>query len=251
MIEQHSRSHKDHHHIELELAVVNNGNTDLEEISLGVDFFEDEGKTPTKHRPLYYEGTLHPGQAIKWSVEARGTSFVVDNPKDEVLDENTIASADAFADLLNANHRPVRLHGAMMLAYHGDPRAAQGATELASALREEEGPYLERVLGAARSTIACDIRSQAHIDSTTVQMCAFNRGHEPKGSLSLRVRGLDRVFDFRDPVAAPPIVVTEKAFDLPGTLAPGQGHWVSVEVPTAGSRQAIESYEAFLAPREP
>jgi hypothetical protein len=251
MIEQHSRSHNDHHHIELELAVINNGQEDLSEISLSVDFFEDEGKTSTKHRPLYYASTLRPGQAIKWRVEARGTSFLVNNPNAEVLAPDGLASADAFADLLNANHRPVRLHGAMMLAYHGDPRAIQGATELSSALREEEGPYLERVSAAARSTIACQIRSQGHLDGNTVQLCAFNRSKEAKDSLSLRLRGLDRMFDFRNPVAPPPVVAVEKTFDLPGALDPTEGRWLSLEVPNQGVRSRVESFEAFLAPREP
>lgn len=249
MIEQRSRSHEDHHHIELELAVVNNGQTDLEKVSLSVDFFEGEGKTPTKHRPLYYENALVPGQAIKWSVEARGTSFVVNNPNDDVLTADAIGDADAFAKLLEANHRPVRLHGAMMLAYHGDPRAAAGAAELASALREEEGPYLERVLAAARATVACDIRSRAHLEGSTVELCAFNRGKEAKDSLSLSVRGLDRVFDFRSPVAPPPVVVAERSFILPGVLAAGEGRWLSLEVPTRG--QQVQSFEAFLAPAAP
>jgi hypothetical protein len=251
MIEQRLRSHEDHHHIDLELAVVNNSQTALDEVALSVDFFENDGKTPTKHRPQYYESTLGPGKAIKWSVDARGTSFVVNNPNEQVLDPDGIASNDAFAELLTANHRPVRLHGAMMLAYHGDPRAAQGATELASALREEEGPYLERVLAASRATIACEIRSQAHLQGNTVQLCAFNRGKQPENSVSLRVRGLDRVFDFRSPVAPPPIVVAERTFELPDALEAGEGRWLSVEIPSQSSRQQSESFEAFLTPRAP
>lgn len=251
MIEQRLRFHEDHHHVELELAVVNNGQTDLSQIALSVDFFEGEEKKPTKHRPLYYESTLRPGQAIKWSVEARGSSFIVNNPRNEVLEPDAVASADAFADLLDANHRPVRLHGAMMLAYHGDPRAIEGATKLSSALREEEGPFLERVLAAAASTVACDLRSKAHLDGHTVELCAFNRGHEPKDALTVRVRGLDRAFDFRSPVAAPPIVAVEQRFDLPGALAAGEGRWLSLEIATRDARAQVESFEAFLSPSAP
>jgi hypothetical protein len=244
MIEQRARSHKDHQHIEMELAIVNNGREPLKEISLGVDFFEGEDKEPTKRRPLYYESWLQPGAAIKWHVEARGTSFVVTNPRKELLASEEVAGADAFAELLGANHRPVRLHAAMMLAYLGDPRAKEGAAKLRGALREEEASYLDRVLAAAEPSIACEIRGQTTHDGHTVKLCAHNRGSQERSGLSMRVRGLDREFDFRNPVAAPPIVVTEKRFDLPGNWPPGQGRWVSANLPNEG--REVKSYEVFI-----
>src|SRR5690606_24220323 len=160
LIEQRNRPHKDHQHLEIELAVVNNGNTTLDEVNLMVHFFEGEGgeKRHTKNRPLHYGASLRPAQAIKWHVEARGTSFSIDNPLAQVLPENEkeLAGVEGFAELLRANHRPVRLHGAMMLAYLGDQRAKGGALELRKALRESEGPYLDRVLATQSDLISCD-----------------------------------------------------------------------------------------------
>jgi hypothetical protein len=246
MIEQRARSHEDHHHVELELAVVNNGKTPLKEISIGVDFFDGPNKELTKHRPLYYESWLNPGEAIKWHVEARGTSFVITNPLEQVLAPEDLASADAFEPLLRANHRPVRLHAAMMLAYLGDPRARTGAVELSQALREEEGPFLERVLAAIELVVPCEVRSRNTLAGSTVEMCVFNRASEPKRELSIRLRGLDSEFDFRKPVAPPPAVLGEKTFELPGELAGGEGRWVSLELPNESTSGMPKFFEAFV-----
>lgn len=248
LISQRLRVHKEHHHVELELAVVNNGKEPLKEISLQVQFYEDEGKAHTKDRALYYEAALHPGQAIKWHVEARGSSFVINNPLHATLTEGDLATADAFAELLNANHRPVRLHGAMMLAYLDDPRARPGATKLKEALREEEAAFLDRVLMATSSTIACDTRSQATRDGSKVELCVFNRTSKELADLGLKVRGLDREFDFRNPVAAPPLIVTEKVFSLPGVWPPNEGRWVGVEMAAPSeAEQPLKTFEAFVA----
>src|SRR5690606_16286495 len=161
LIEQKSRPHKDHRHLELELAVVNNGNQRLREVNLMVQFYEGDAKRPTKQRPLHYPASLRPGQAIKWHVEARGTSFSVHNPVRDVLQSEQLASADDFAELLTANHRPVRLHAAMMLSFLRDDRAKGGALKLREALRESEAPYLDRVLATQSDLLTCDWRGSA------------------------------------------------------------------------------------------
>jgi hypothetical protein len=77
-------------------------------------------------------------------------------------------------------------------------------------------------------------------------LCAFNRSREPKADISLRLRGLDSDFDFRKPVAPPPLVVAEKVFQLPGELAPNEGRWVSVAVPNEAVRGTPKTFEAFV-----
>lgn len=249
MIEQRTRSHNDHNHIELQLAVVNNGKEALKEISLQVQF--SENGAATKDRPLYYESWLNPGEAIKWHVEARGTSFVVNNPRKDILQPDQLAGGDEFAKLLDANHRPVRLHGAMMLAYLDDPRATPGAAKLREALREEEAPYLDRVLATQGSAIVCDIRNRTAASGYEVQACVFNRAADLQQDLALKVRGLDRDFDFRNPVAAPPLVASEKVFSLPGEWAPGTGHWVSVVLPRDRSSDVVaKTFEAMVGARD-
>src|SRR5690606_39193405 len=58
----------------LEVAVVNNGHEPLHEITLHANFFDEEGgeRRRLKQRPLYFEGPLGPGRAIKWRTEAAG-----------------------------------------------------------------------------------------------------------------------------------------------------------------------------------
>ncbi len=227
LISSANRQHKDHVHLELELGVVNNSNDSIREVNLMVQFFEDEGRTPMKERPLHYAGPLRPGQAIKWHVEARGTSFVVHNPVQETLSApGAYAPAEEFAELLKANHRPVRLHGAMMLAFLGDPRAKGGAVKLQEALRESEQPYLERVLQAQGDMISCDWRASTEGRVRQVSACAFNPSNAPQRGLAVRVRGLDRPFDHRSPVSTPPRVLVEQTWSLTGEVAPRTGQLV-------------------------
>ena len=45
----------------------------------------------------------------------------------------------------------------MMLAFLGDPRAREGALELREALREDEAPYLARLLQALGELRVCQL----------------------------------------------------------------------------------------------
>lgn len=232
LIEQKSRTHKDHRHLELELAVVNNGRERLREVNLMVQFYEDEGKRTTKQRPLHYPASLRPGQAIKWHVEARGTSFSVHNPLREVLESKQLADADAFAELLSANHRPVRLHAAMMLSFLGDNRAKGGALKLREALRESEAPYLDRVLATQGDILSCDWRASPEGRIRELSACVYNATNKRISNIGVKARALDRVFDYRNPVAPPPVVIAEKIVELEGSLEPQQGTQTVISLDT-------------------
>src|SRR5690606_19862779 len=72
-------------HLELDIAVVNNSNEELSDITLRVNFYERDPapwnrRHFSRHRVLFFEGPLRPGQAIKWSTEARGVEFELENP---------------------------------------------------------------------------------------------------------------------------------------------------------------------------
>lgn len=248
LIEQRSRTHKEHQHLELELAVINNGSKTLDEVNLLVQFYENDGKKPTKDRPLHYGAPLRPAQAIKWHVEARGTSFSVVNRHADVLpdDRKEMSSADGFAELLRANHRPVRLHGAMMLAYLGDDRAKGGAVKLREALREAEGPYLDRVLATRGDLITCDWRASEQGRVRQVSACVFNVTSKPIERIGVKARALDRLFDYRNPIAAPPVVIAEKLVRLPDPIGAAQGTQAVIALDTDNPDGKVpEAFEVF------
>ena len=125
-----------HSHLEVDLGVVNNWDQSIPEVSLLVQFYDrdpppSKKRTPTFIRPLYFEGPLAPGQAIMWHAEARGDDFDVTGARQTLLDASgaDAAPTKAIAELLKAIHRPIRLHGAMLLAFLGDPRAKEGALD--------------------------------------------------------------------------------------------------------------------------
>lgn len=254
LIEQSTRRHKDHQHLEIELGAINNGRETLSEIHLSVQFFEGNDPEPIRERPLYYEGPLRPGQAIKWHVQARGTRFLVHNPTREVLTDRTrdFAPADAFARLLeSANFRPVRLHGSLMLAFLGDARAAQGALGLKDALREAEAPYLDRVLSTQGDVITCDLRAAPEGRKRALSACVYNRGKQRQEHVTLKGRALDRHFDHRSPTAEPPIILAEQAWELDRPLESEQGSPIALELDTDnGDGKPPVAFELLVDPPE-
>lgn len=235
LIERHLTVHHGHDHLDLELGIVNNSDAPLPEVSLVVHFYEKDPPPSTKRvhtfdRPVYFEGPFAAGQAIKWHVEARGNDFDVEGLPSGTLDPSgsDTAPTTLLAELLRANHRPVRLHGAMMLAYVGDARAREGALGLREALREDEAPYLDRLTWALHPIRTCDVQVQQAGISRTIRACVWNGTAEPQKGLSLRVRALDRPFLHTTPIEAPPLVIAEKAWTLSGDLAPNQGSIATV-----------------------
>lgn len=224
-----------HSELKLEVAAINNGDKAIEELTLRVEFYEQDPPPSSKlysvaNRPLYFAGPLGPGKAIKWSVEADGTHFKVHPPAAGAGQEpitgdigaqgERAAPTNLLADLLNANHRPVRLHGAMLLAFLGDPRAQEAAQELRRALRDEEATYLRRLFEALGDVRGCEL---SVAPSGQVSVCAFNASRQPKGSLGVQLRALDAAVTHRDPVGPPPQVLEEYQWAVPGELAPGTG----------------------------
>jgi len=225
---------------DLDVAVVNNGSTPIDEVTLLVLFYatDQNGKRreQVSSRPLFFEGPLNPGQAIKWGTEAEGTEIELQVPAFGSLgpEGEALAPTDRFAELLEANHRPVRMHGAMMLSYLGDPRAKEGILKLREALREDEAPYLDRLLQATADVRVCRLAVEAAASGRTVRGCVFNAGAEPRKELGVKLRGLDAAVLSSTPVAAPPNLLVEQVLSVPGELAPATGLAFSGRIPSDG-----------------
>jgi hypothetical protein len=240
---------KNKKYLELELGVVNNGKTDVPELSLLVEFFERDPPPSNKRysvvtRPLFFEGPLRPAQAIKWSVEGQGTEFEVHAqvPGDVGPFGDDAAPSNLFADLLTANHRPVRLHAAMMLTFLGDPRARDAVLELREALREDEAPYLNRLIVAQAPVKVCKLEVEPARQSGSA--CLFNASGEPRKDQGLRVRALASRVSHAEPVGQPPEVRVEASYHVPGELPPNEGKLATFGFDAKGERS--ESFEAFV-----
>jgi hypothetical protein len=235
-------------YLEVELAVVNNGRTDIPELSLLVEFFERDPPPSNKRysvstRPLFYEGPIRPAQALKWSVEAQGVEFEVHSPipGDVGPFGDDAAPSNLFAELLSANHRPVRLHAAMMLTFLSDPRARDAILELREALREDEAPYLNRLLQAQAPVKVCKLQIEPARQSGSA--CIFNGSAEARKDLGLRVRALAAEVSHGEPLAQPPEVRAEQSYHVPGELPPNEGKVATFGFDMRGERS--ETFEAF------
>ncbi|HYP91275.1 MAG TPA: HEAT repeat domain-containing protein [Polyangiaceae bacterium] len=235
-------------YLELDLGVVNNGKTDVPEVSLLVEFFERDPPPSNKRysvstRPLFYEGPLRPAQAIKWSVEGQGVEFEIHNPVPGDVGPfgDDAAPANLFAELLTANHRPVRLHAAMMLTFLGDPRARDAVLELREALREDEAPYLNRLIAAQAPVKVCKLEIEPARQAGSA--CLFNAANDARKDLGLKVRALADEVSHGDPVGQPPEVRAESSYHVPGQLPPNEGRVASFSFDLRGER--AEAFEAF------
>ena len=176
-------------------------------------------------------------------MEGQGVEFEVHNPVPGNVGPfgDDAAPSNLFAELLTANHRPVRLHAAMMLTFLGDPRARDAVLELREALREDEAPYLNRLIVAQAPVKVCKLQIEAARQAGSA--CLFNAGTEARKDLGLRVRGLAAEVSHGDPVGQPPEVRSEASYHVPGALEPNDGRVVSFAFDLRGER--AETFEAF------
>ena len=222
---------------DLDVAVVNNGAKELDQITLQVLFFaRDPGnsrRAQVDNRPLFFEGPLRGGQAIKWGTNAEGTEVEIQGPALGSLggEGDSAAPSDRFAELLAAHHRPVRRHGAMMLAYLGDPRAREALLKLREALREDEAPYLDRLLQATSEVRVCRLSVKQDTAGASVTACLFNTTLETRKELGVKLRGLDAPVSAADPVGNPPNLVAEQLLTVPGEVLSQSGFTFTARLP--------------------
>ena len=241
---------KDKNYLDAVIGIVNNSRDPLRDVALVVEFFERDPPPSSKRystatRPLFFEGPLLPGQAIKWDVAARGSELDVHGARtgDIGVDGENAAPTNLLADLLHARNRPVRLHGAMLLSFFADPRAKDAILELREALREDEAPYLDRLLQAIGEVHVCALKVSEFGDSRSASACVFNAGKEPRQNLGLRLRALDGGTLSENPSGAPPSVLAEATVAVPATLAPDTGSRISASIDLNGSQPV--AFEAF------
>lgn len=169
-----------------EIAVVNNANEDLKNVMLTVDFSQSprEGH-PARHtgeQGLLYDGVLGPGQAVKWRLKGRGDDYTVTSSVSGRVGEAGVqaAPADAFQKLLSARTPSVRLHGAKMLAWLGDPRAREAIEVLEREHRQDMEQSLSLIADALRPVRVCQPRITQGPTSSSVRLevCVFNASDE-------------------------------------------------------------------------
>jgi hypothetical protein len=178
--------------LSVEVAAVNNGATPLKDVTGAVTFLTpgarpEEPMRVRGEKGIYYEGPLAPGAAVKWRVGGRGIEYRAAVTTDDVLDDDGTAPADAFAALLSAHTRSVRMHAAAMLAKKRDERARGAIEKLREDARSDEAPVLASLERAVAPVFACDLELTQEGASAGVSACVMNTGDAPTSPLSARV----------------------------------------------------------------
>jgi len=160
--------------IEFDLAAVNNSTESVETVDFVVTFARRDASGRRRallERGLHWPGTLDPGEAIKWRVKASDrTELKVDSRLDARIGERMpIASAEQLAALQRASLSAVRLHGAMLLAYLGDPRA-EALLRRIDGLTPAEEAIRDRILATFAPLKVCDVAAA----DQGITVCAFN-----------------------------------------------------------------------------
>lgn len=165
---------------DFDLAVVNNAAIALQDIKVLLTFARRDARGRRRavtDRGLFWEGELGPGRSVKWGVRAPGSELRIDVPEKRMLGDVATASTDAFHKLLAARQPLVRLHAATMLAYLGDPRAAEAARGL-GALSEADEITRARILRAMSPLRACEITTEAGALTACVHNASDSTAHE-------------------------------------------------------------------------
>lgn len=245
LIERRTVPTRTHVRTLLQIAIVNNSDTPMSELTVHVQFLETRGghARATKERPLYFEGPLAPGHAVKWSTEARGDSYELLVPDLGQLGPNGdgAANAQAFVDLLRANNRPVRLHAARMLSYLGDARARDAALELKDALRAAEAPYLRRILMATGDVRVCD----TEMGDGTLGTCVYNATEQAQKHVGLALHTLSRSLDVQQPLADPPELLSTHKWKITEPISAQSGVFVRVTPPAGAFNVPGSALELF------
>ncbi|MFO0659723.1 MAG: hypothetical protein U0165_07825 [Polyangiaceae bacterium] len=179
--------------LDLEIAAVNNSSRPIRELRGTATFLYPNAKRPEaplrigNERGIYYEGPLAPGAAIKWRIKGRGTSFRIATNADESIADSELATSDAFAQLLSAHTRSVKLHGAAMLARARDERARDAISKLREGARDEENAFLDAISRASAPIYACDLEVVPEGSSAKVSACVMNTTEEQAGPLEAKL----------------------------------------------------------------
>ncbi len=255
-----SRRYKrhEHEHVEVEFAAINNSDKDISELTSMAEFFQQDPPPSSKlvsvsTRAVYFQGPLHPGEAIKWHVDAEGSTFRLHPPAENgapisgSIEDNgsNAAPTNAIAKLLKAHNRPVRLHGAMLLAFLRDPRAKEATVELGDSLRESESSYLRRLLEALSELRVCQVQVAGNGSQRRVLGCVYNGTDAPRTPVEVIVRALDATVSTADPVGDPPQILAEKSAILPAAIPAKSGVFTQIDLDFSGLERPPAAFETM------
>ena len=216
--------------LSVEVAAVNNGAQPLREVVGAVTFLSSGPKAgdPLRVRGdkgIYYEGPLASGAAVKWRVGGRGTAYRAAVTDESVVDDSELAGADAFAKLLDAHTRSVRVHGAAMLARARDERASAAIEKLREDARIDEGPVLASLARAIAPIYVCNVELRQEGAAASVSACVMNTGDAPSPRLSAIITASRRGASGEDGMIPLAELALGDAFALPAR-AGGRVHGV-------------------------
>jgi hypothetical protein len=244
-------------YFELELAAVNNGSRDISDLSTVVEFSQDDKQPWSKPvnvsvRALFHK-TLVSGAAIKWRVDAEGETARMRAPMSRgALIEGSVqhdgegaAPTSAIAELLEARSTPVRLHGAMLLAYLDDAHAKESLSRLLESVGDAEKVYLSRLIEAIGALRTCHVQVSGEGPRRRASSCISNVTDERITPIDVTFRALDKSASMRAPQEPAPEILTEWSFGVPGSIEAKQGIEVQADVDFAAVSKPAGAFEAY------
>jgi len=253
-----SFQHAGRNHVELELAAVNNGSRDVAGLAAVVEFSQDDKQPWSKPVNVsvraVYHSNLASGAAIRWRVEAEGETVRIRAPTSRgALIEGTVnhdgegaAPTSAIAELLDARSVPVRLHGAMLLAFLSDAHAKDAIENLQSSVGDAEKVYLNRLVETIGELKTCRVGLVTEGAKRRLSACIVNTTDKDLASVEITFRALDRAAALRAPLDPAPEVLMEWTLGVPGTIAAQGGVEVRADVDLAVVAKPPGAYEAAL-----
>jgi hypothetical protein len=247
------RTHGTHQHLQIELALVNNGEREIANLTIGVRFqIARPGPAGSDDAPVersLYLPKLGPGQQLRWKTEGRGDRLELQVPDLGRLDEDGLDAApvDSFLSLAAGAGGGVSLHAGMMLAFLGDARARAVLQQLRPGLSPSELVYLGRLLATTADLRVCQQRVSAVGNGTRVQSCLYNAGERPLADFELEVRALRPTPEPQDPSLAPPETLADEMISWSGVLAPHRGRRLELTLNLPGTQRPADRWLELVA----
>lgn len=247
------RTHGTHPHLEIDLVIVNNGEREVQNLTVGVRFqIARPGPPGSNDAPVarsLFVPWLGSGHQVRWQVEGRGDRFELRVPDLGRLDEDGLDAApvDAFVSLARGAGSSMSLHAGMMLAFLGDARARETAQRLRPGLSPNELVYLDRVLASTADLRVCQQKVSRVGGATRVQCCLYNAGEQPRSEFELELRALRATPEPQDPGLAPPETLGYERLSWSGTLAAHRGRRLELTLQLPRTERPADRWLEWIA----
>jgi hypothetical protein len=244
--------HGTHQHVELTLHVVNNGDRELTNLTLGVQI-QGPRPGPPGSEDAPVERTLHvpalgPGHQLRWTTRGRGDRFELRMPELGRLDEDGIdaAPADRFLALAASPRGAASLHAGSMLAFLGDPRARDTLLRLRQGRSARELAWLERVLESTLDLRVCQLQVSPRGNATRIQSCLYNAGETQQTDFELEIRAVQPELPAESPAGAHEPLLRE-TLAWPGSLAAHRGRRLELTLNLGQGKPSAERRVELIA----